>query len=171
MLFKQKQKRGTTLNQMNLVQDLNKSRLTLFYPKDCITVLKYNEYEIPVVLKSRFLMSCGFMFSCATRLADSSTIIVVDKYFMELPEECKDFLLFHELGHIINGDTNLTETEAVKEFNNRTQGILSEREIKADKFASERITYKKAKKVLKYLVKNYSLAEKEMKLRIKALSK
>lgn len=57
--------------------------------------------------------------------------IYVDKYFMQLPTECKDAVIFHELGHF---DDNLRTGK----FNTIGYRATMDDELYADRYAIER---------------------------------
>ena len=63
---------------------------------------------VPVYLNNDFVKGNGFMFSAVFK-GSSNYIIAVDNEFLTLSKRTQEYILQHEIGHIINGHLNLTE--------------------------------------------------------------
>lgn len=84
-------------------------------------------------------------YSTVTRdlFNENTYYIAYDKYFTELSPMSQKFLIYHELGHIENGDFNMSFSDINKMNFNRVFGITNKIEFNADKFAISK-TGKKA---------------------------
>ena len=83
---------------------------------------------------------------CNDRIDPNKFYIIYDKNFMKLSEESQKFILFHELGHIINGDLEGDNASKISRIRNilRFLNISNKAEFAADKFAVKRTSKKVA---------------------------
>ena len=113
--------------------------------------MSYKEFEtigtcdgIPVIYCPNTITSNGLSIACATLFlglnGETFHGIGVDDSFLKLSGNVKDFFVYHELGHILNGDITTDPTLTAKLLNQRLSGVIPEMEIKADEYAFDRIT-------------------------------
>lgn len=76
----------------------------------------------------------GAIFGCMSRLIDGRGMIMLDHFFDLFPKNVKKFIIYHEIGHYINGD-GLDEKQMKRETLYRYFGKLPKSECKADEFA------------------------------------
>lgn len=63
-------------------------------------------------------------------------MILVDNLFETLPKNLKKAILYHEIGHQVNGDLEKSDEELRSEFKKRNKkNYLSPQEVEADKYA------------------------------------
>ena len=101
-----------------------------------------------------FLHQSEMVLACTSRIQFGDEIfhtIVYDSNLEKLPKFAQDFFLYHELGHIINGDSTIDEETAKKALQMRAQGYILKMEADADLYAASQIGFRKAKKALKLL--------------------
>lgn len=80
---------------------------------------------------------------------ENTYYIAFDKHFVELSPDSQKFLIYHEIGHIENGDFNINDNSAINKMNiDRMFGITNEIEYKADQFAVNKTSKKIALKCL-----------------------
>ena len=70
--------------------------------------------------------------------------IAYDQKYVELSPNSQKFLLFHEIGHIVNGDFEKKYQTIHNKNILRTLGISNKMEFNADKFAVKRVGKKAA---------------------------
>ena len=120
----------------------------------------------------------GMILSEASKLLTSEgelvTVIIVDDYFMSAPQYVQDVLVFHELGHIENGDLdNISPTNTLKRWLLMNVGIVQKIELEADKFAAKRVGKEETLKALSWMYENVQnkLTRREMKARMRAVKR
>lgn len=74
--------------------------------------------------------------------------IAYDQKFVELSPSSQKFLLFHEIGHILNEDFEKKNETIIDKNTLRSFGISNKMEFNADKFAVKRVGKKAALKCL-----------------------
>lgn len=85
-------------------------------------------------------------------------LVLHDSGFDKLPENVKQFLIAHEVGHALNGHIdNLDEKESKKIILKRSFGIIHNIEFEADGYAASVIGINETKEALKFLAKNTNL--------------
>lgn len=97
-------------------------------------------------------------------------IIFTDDDFETLPEDVRLFTLYHELGHVENGDLERPAEELQKVLRERNRKSVNEMELKADEYAVRKTSIETALKsmeLFKKTVKEMGLPTKEVKQRIK----
>lgn len=89
---------------------------------------------------------------CQFNITDNRYEILVDDSFMELPDLMKEFVIYHELGHIVNGhfdrDIRKTKWQNIK----RLFGFKSVLETEADSYAFSKMGC--GKEVFKEFIRN-----------------
>lgn len=81
-------------------------------------------------------------------------MIVVDSDFLKLDENVRNYLLYHEIGHIKNNHLNMTKEKAKRTILLRRLGILPKMEIEADCYAASVIGKSNTINALKTLMRN-----------------
>lgn len=76
----------------------------------------------------------GVIFAGMCRLIDGRGMIMVDRFFDLLPKNVKKFMLYHEIGHCVNGD-GVDMKHGKRELFLRDIGKIPESERKADEYA------------------------------------
>lgn len=102
------------------------------------------------------------------------TIILTDNDFDTYPKDVRKFILYHEIGHQINGDLDRPVEELQKVLRNRNRRKVSEMELKADEYALSKTDLETALKVMDHLIdltKRLGLSSVEIKQRRKHLIK
>ena len=74
--------------------------------------------------------------------------IAYDQKFVELSPMSQKFLIFHEIGHIVNGDFDKDLETILNKNTLRSFGVSNKFEFNADKFAVKRTSKKVALKCL-----------------------
>lgn len=128
----------------------------------------------PVIIQEypTYLLANLFIF-CCTVLASNAYYLVIDKHFYQLSPETQDFILYHEMGHIINKDLEKEEKcTLLKSLGRLLLSIfftkIKQEEIQADLHAVSVVGIDKSINALKEL-NGYVKGNKELKLRIKYL--
>lgn len=87
---------------------------------------------------------------------ESAYLVVVDEEFMKLPEEARNFFLWHEYGHFYNGHFNqiISSKDTARLIIKRSLGLLPKMEVEADLYAASVVGPSAAINSLLYLVKN-----------------
>ena len=142
---------------------------------------KWEQAQIDGVLYYKandYIKSTKGMYAMATR-SDSGNIILTDNLFEKLSENGKRFVLYHELGHIKNGDLSkvMTEKQAENIRRKRIKKILRNQvldlELNADAFAVKKMGKELAIKGLNEMynitLKTFDRQDKEILLRIEAI--
>lgn len=89
-----------------------------------------NSNKILVVLNDDAVKAYGLQFAMFTHFYVGtifSPIIIVDNNFMDLEDDVQDFIIQHEIGHMVNGDISDDPSEAYK------RNIMHE--LEADNYA------------------------------------
>ena len=89
---------------------------------------------VPVYLNNDFVKGNGFMFSAVFK-GSSNYIIAVDNEFLTLSKRTQEYILQHEIGHIINGHLNLTEISYDARMNDLLNNKVLNIELEADMYA------------------------------------
>lgn len=131
-------------------------------PGTTLTTLKFEDEVIPVVHNHIFVHYNGIaqgMYAVCAGYTNGSHIIYVDDEYMKLPNVVKEFILWHELGHV--HDTNSSNTRTI------------ECECRADAFATKHVGKRKAIIALNHMWSNLALtnilAAADIPTRMKAL--
>lgn len=126
----------------------------------------YTVEDIPVVYKNDAVWGSSSLVACAGK-AGISDVIFVDDYFLSLSEEVKLFVLYHEIGHIVNKHNETIKNGTL--YNSSRIFKLSEKEIEADEFAVKNLGSKTCINGLKYLFNNLPtsyFSKREIKKRL-----
>lgn len=79
-------------------------------------------------------------------------VIMHDEAFELLPKFVQKFLLYHEIGHVVNDDINISEEESKRLIVKRAFGVLPKMEVKADAYAASVVGVDSARKALQFLI-------------------
>ena len=112
--------------------------------------MEYKEFDIigycnniPVIYCPKFIKDSGLGIACASLFSTTDGIshgIGVDDSYFNLPGELKDFFIYHEVGHITNGDISMNNASmAADAMKVRMEGKVHDIELNADKYAFDRI--------------------------------
>lgn len=139
------------------------------------------EDDIPVIKYTDRVHSIGSLFAICGSLqnfnGELKPAIFVDEYFNELPETVKDFLMYHELGHIKlkHFEGNNQKNSFINELKNSLYVIkrnfrIELKELQADNYAVKQIGKEKSIESLNYLLNNIiGINKKEIKERINVI--
>lgn len=111
--------------------------------------MSYKEFEtigtcdgVPVIYCPNTLIQEGVSIACATIFIneEGGTFhgIGIDDSFLVCPGKIQDFFVYHELGHIRNGDIG-KDIDNSKWVKIRESGTIPEMEFNADRYAFDRI--------------------------------
>ena len=111
-------------------------------------------------------------YKCAVCVTDTvnQIVILVDDHYMKLTENARDFVQWHELGHIELKHV-FTKRSALKRLFNILKGITEDNEIMADKYALSK-TGNKSRAFAALMELSYTcngLARKELRRRAKLI--
>lgn len=130
-----------------------------------------------------FMHKRGLICACATiinfNMEDGSTrscpTILHDSGFNLLPDNVKNFLVHHEIGHIKNSDlNNINQKQYASIMLKRSLGFTNTIEIKADAYAASVIGKANALNALAFLIRETNLPlflKIEVRKRYNALKK
>lgn len=127
----------------------------------------YDEYEI--LIDDFWLVANGIMMGGASLKNE-----IVVSYSTMINDDLAPFIIYHEVGHIELGHSNITKAQARTYMMKRAITQLwkvDQRELDADKFAASKIGKENAIKALELLreMRKGTSTEREVKMRIKAL--
>lgn len=140
---------------------------------------------IPVVVQDDFVISAGSMHAASGRDWFNRPTIFVTEEFFELPQHVKEFLIYHEFGHIhlghihemtVKNMINNTLKNSVRNYRTLV-GKVEQNELDADRFAAEQIGVGRAMMAMNWLAEDSirivgkGLHLREFKLRTDALLK
>lgn len=117
----------------------------------------------------------GLLFIAAINAEgkENEYIILVDQYLYLLPKQAQLFFLLHELGHIVNGDLDISKKGELKKHNlKRILFKKSDIEFKADEYAMSKTNLTTSISALNSIMEitGYGvLSRKEIRIRIKNL--
>ena len=114
------------------------------------------------ITADEFMHSRGFLLAAAVKVYLKNgmicTLVVHDSLFEKLPNNVQYFLMYHEIGHCINGDLDsLTELDSKIFLIKRALGILPKIEINADKYAASIIGANKMKEAIMFMIKKTNI--------------
>jgi hypothetical protein len=72
---------------------------------------KRTGYGIDITLDHNAVRSAGFLFAMCARYVDDTYAIIVDDEFNLAPKEVREFIIWHELGHIHNDKDSIRTLE------------------------------------------------------------
>ena len=132
--------------------------INYFKPIDGININDIYKYDIAVdeIMHTRglALMAAVKVYYCGT----TSNLIMYDTSFEKLPLGVQEFLMYHEIGHIVNKNLDtLTESEAKNLIIKRALFILPKMEVEADKYAASILGTDKVKQIMLFMIKNTNL--------------
>ena len=113
--------------------------------------LYINKHPRDVELHERGIIFCG-LFTLNTFDGRTVAIIFFDSYFIKLPNKVKKFLVYHEIGHYINGDHKISEIDSMSNILKRCVGILPKNELYADKYAAAVVGVDNSIETLRYIL-------------------
>ena len=90
--------------------------------------------------------------SCLFNKRSNRYEILVDDSFMELSETMKEFVVYHELGHIVHGHFELPVRRMGWQNIKRLLGLKSSLEIQADSYAFSKMEC--SKEIIKTFIRN-----------------
>ena len=140
----------------------------------------FEKFDIEFYYAPNLMKKLGAKLGAALNMTDGSTKVVVDNYFINLSEEGKKFILFHEKGH---QDLKhlVTLSKYFERVFNPLRKKVSKSELEADSYAAEILGQAAAisglKNIEELLAKNFFnkiihiLSIKEINLRIHNLQK
>lgn len=138
------------------------------------------EIQEPVYRKTKrnSIHKYGVIFGCmlSVDLTNNTQawVLVTDDLYEDLSTNTQDFIVQHEIGHLVNKDT-MDVSSIIKVFINRfLKKEYREMEYNADLYAAKMIGYENAKAALKELFNNKNskaLSKLELLGRIKNLKK
>lgn len=109
-----------------------------------------------------YIHSCGIIYCmCGKEQLDNGDIvelITVDSLFMKLPEKVQNFMIYHEVGHIKFGHTELSVVKVALINICRRLGFLPKMEVEADCYAASMVGIEDAKLGLKFLMGDKTLS-------------
>lgn len=155
------------------IKETNEAQLKVSY----MISPKLNQKELDGITyfnSDLYVKACGARITYTAKTTFGETIILTDDEFETLPKDLRKFILYHELGHQINGDLNRPVEELQKVMRNRNRRKVSEMELKADEYALSKTDLETALRVmdfLKDLTKRLGLSSAEIKQRRKYLLK
>ena len=124
------------------------------------SLLMFADYKVKgvnVYENSLFVRSTGCMFGVSWKDNAGNKQIAVEE---SLPEYVREFVIYHELGHIEAGHLDITTKESKEILKNRVKvGDVDEFEIIADKYVAEKIDVNKTIKALLWMFDNSYLDE------------
>lgn len=125
--------------------------------------------SIPVIHKNEIVWSINSRFACSGTLGFTD-VIYVDDFYLYLPKQVQEFIILHELGHIVNKH-NL---KIKKPFLQSCKRVfkLSDLEVEADNHALKNLGHKRCYEALTYLIHDVNmpyLSRKELKKRLNRL--
>lgn len=95
--------------------------------------------NIPIYLNSEFVENNGYKFSAIFKKHDNSGfIIAVDHYFLKMSKIAQKFILYHEIGHMVNGHLN-KRYDSEKRINDVLNNSISAIELEADIYSCSKI--------------------------------
>lgn len=144
--------------------------ITKVYDTDIIDTVFVGNKEIFVVHKDDFVHYTSSVITSALNLSNGREVIAVDKYYFNIPDFCKKFVISHEIGHIALGHLNIINTSS-KSFKHMILRniMLSELETNADLYAVKICGMDNAIKALNYIKTYFKVNEKEIDKRIKSI--
>lgn len=102
---------------------------------DFDVTLRYLD-EIAYYVSDVQVRSTGGCIALTCKDIFGQPIILVDNLFETLPKNLKKAILYHEIGHQVNGDLEKSDEELRSEFKKRNKkNYLSQQEVEADKYA------------------------------------
>ena len=132
----------------------------LFYPEKCFWIDEVNDVCTYDDICDDFLHSQGIIYAGVTKVKFGDrvlNVITCDSNFLELDENTRNFLIYHEVGHVIHNHTNMNTKQAKYNIIKRSLGILPKMEIQADCYAASVIGKDAAKLALRSLISNKKL--------------
>lgn len=122
----------------------------------------------PVYLNNEFVKNAGYRFSVVFKKCDDSGfIIAVDDTFFRTSKTTQKYLLYHEIGHILNGHLDMKKCYDAR-VNDVLNNTVSYMELEADMYACNKIGASNFIKSIDELIKfsnNYNYTIKEFILR------
>lgn len=134
----------------------------------------YDYKGVPVYSNANAMEVNGIVFGAAIKLFGGKRIWV-DENFKMMEENSQKFILEHEIGHIINGDLDVS-TKKIKQLHAErilaaTTGTVHASEIAADKYAVENIGHSNVIEALQEIKEMmWIFAGEEIDLRIEAVA-
>jgi hypothetical protein len=121
-------------------------------------VIETNGLSIPVYLDPLRLKSIGARFAFAAKVNDQY-VIFTDELYVEAPQEVREFVLNHELGHILNG--HVEKYNVWKMLKRVLIGLVTidKMEIEADHYAIEQMSASRVVSSLTYINNRLSTSE------------
>lgn len=101
--------------------------------------------------------------------------MIVDNFFFDLPTECQEVLIHHEIGHVLNTEYNKLSIQDVTRLNALKNCNLSDKamelDFNADRFAVKLTCKEAVIYTLKYLYNHYSVNRRDILSRIYNLNR
>lgn len=144
-------------------------------------IILYNK-DILVVHNPDAVTANGFMIamsSVANFSIGQRIVILVDDFYMNLPDDIKEFIIYHEIGHILNGDIfdikfglflpkEKRHFVRIKRMFNSKESILMEE--MADLYAADKVGTHTSIKAISLLNEEFKTGgKKEIKMRYENL--
>ena len=130
-----------------LIKEINKVK-TAF---DAVKIGSYN--GMPIYLTKAVIMPLEYTTAyCLFNSRSSRYEILVDDSFMDMPDLMKEFVVYHELGHIINGHFEMNRRKMYWQNVKRLFGFKSILEAQADGYAFSKMEC--SKEIIKTFIRN-----------------
>jgi Zn-dependent peptidase ImmA (M78 family) len=117
-----------------------------------LIAFEFGGHNISINNDPEFLKSLGLCFTAISKEADNTYIISVDNNYLNAPEYCRQFLLAHELGHLINEDLEGATKKTMIRRVFKSWFSVDETEICADNYAVQVFGKEQAILSLNYLI-------------------
>ena len=130
-----------------LINKINKVK-TAF---DAVIIGSYDDK--PIYLTKAVIMPLEYTTSyCLFNSRSNRYEILVDDSFMSMPDIMKEFVVYHELGHIVNGHFELNKRKMYWQNIKRLFGFRSVLEAQADSYAFSKMLCNK--EMIKTFIRN-----------------
>lgn len=124
--------------------------------------------SIPVIHKNEIVWSIS-RFACTGKVGFQEAIFV-DDFYLHLPQHVQEFIILHELGHIVNKHNLNIKKPFLNSFKRLLK--LDELEVEADNHALKNLGHKRCYEALTYLIHDVNmpyLSRRELKKRLNRL--
>ena len=96
------------------------------------------KYGYPVIKNSALCAASGIIFAGCIKLDSGSFVIIYDDLFEKLTDSSKEFVIYHEIGHIVHEDhKKIDATYIVKRM--LCFSDIMNLELAADKYAIDKV--------------------------------
>ena len=105
---------------------------------------------------NEFVHKIGGAFAVSSATVNGLGLIITDEFFYELPKKVQSMIVYHEVGHYVNGHYK-NENEVKRSRITRTFGKVTRTESEADMYAVEMLGAKDVIAALYWCIKNTDL--------------